>query len=133
MKNGIRWFGIVWLSLLAMGCGKHADPVPTTYEVRGRVLKADGSPYINGLIEFRCDSDPTVTTNAIIQPDGSFVLETLAGDKKIPGAIAGMHQVTITPLMTGDQTEQSVAGPIFLRQKYEVTAGLNDLEIRLPK
>ena len=81
----------------ALGC--HRGQLPT-YEAKGSVTLADGTPLDRGWVEFESlDHQPPVTARGEIQPDGTFLLSTFyPGD----GAIEGRHRaVVVVPLPEG--------------------------------
>lgn len=117
--------------IVMFGCGQAGPEIPDTYPVTGKVLKADGQPMTNAIIDFRPEGNAVGMTSGELQSDGSFELVTMVDGEKVPGAIAGPHQVSVTPLM-GDQTQQTaVVGPIFLPTPFVVKAGDNDFTIQL--
>jgi hypothetical protein len=69
------------------GCGR-SDSLPSyqVYEVKGRVLLADGKPLGGGWISFVPKGDLPVTPSGEIGPDGTFSLVTGgSGDGAPPG------------------------------------------------
>jgi hypothetical protein len=82
-----------------------------------------------GVVQFQARSDPRLLTNGETDTDGDFTLTTQVGGQKLPGAIAGEHQVTIVPPMPPDQS----AEPIVLPQPYTVEAKDNFFTIEIDK
>ncbi|MGP0064495.1 MAG: hypothetical protein ACLQGP_12970 [Isosphaeraceae bacterium] len=78
---------VLVLCALVAGCG-HSDKLPAlqVYEVKGKVLLADGKPLSSGWISFVPKGDLPVTPSAAIEPDGSFSIVTGgSGDGAPPG------------------------------------------------
>jgi hypothetical protein len=95
--NGwLCWLGL-GLGLLAevAGCGDSsgAPPVLTVYEVKGKVLLADGKPLDAGRIYF-VHANGATTSDGKIGADGSF---SLATGNSGEGAPAGDYRVRIEP------------------------------------
>jgi len=132
-RYGAGAFGILFLTLLCQtGCGKPAPDLPDTYAVTGKVLQADGKAMSGGLIEFQSTVDPPVTTNGVIQQDGTFSLSTMVEGEKLPGAIPGTYRVVIMPPMSDQPEEQHSFEPISVSQTYEVKSeGTNEFTIEL--
>ena len=107
------------------GCSQSKSPPPRTYKVEGIVVFKSGEIYTTGgAIEFRHETQSGATSIGEIQTNGKFVVRTLTGEHKVPGALEGPHTVTIIPA----SREQNVQ-PIFLKKKYVVAAGDNNLTI----
>ena len=68
---------VVAVGLGLVGCG-HSDSLPAlqVYEVKGKVLLADGKPLSAGWIYFVPKGDLTVTPSGEIGPDGTFSVVT---------------------------------------------------------
>ena len=88
-----------WSSLLvavwagATGCSdSQALPVLTVYEVKGKVLLADGKPLADGWIYFVPKGDLTVTPSGRIGPDGTFSIVTGGSGE---GAPAGDYKIRV--------------------------------------
>jgi len=97
----------VWAALA--GC-HNADSLPslTVYEVKGKVLLADGKPLNSGWVYFVPKGDLTITPSGTIGPDGSFSLVTGgSGD----GAPPGEYKVRIES--TGVQSAQKSKKRLF--------------------
>ena len=133
--------GTAVLTLLAFvasglaGCGgsEKASP-PTTYQATGTVLSADGQPVSGGMIEFRSTEGKPVSAIGQIQPDGSFSLSTLVDSTKVPGAVAGRHQVIVMPSPPDTGDIQPIAQPVVVPTLCEVTPdGANQFTVRLPQ
>jgi hypothetical protein len=89
-----------WMSALLLtaaaglaGCG-NADSLPSlqVYEVKGKVLLADGKPLPSGLISFVPKGDLPLTPSAKIASDGTFSLVTGGSGE---GAPPGDYKVRI--------------------------------------
>ena len=75
------------------GCG-NADSLPKlqVYEVKGKVLLADGKPLPSGLISFVPKGDLPITPSAKIASDGTL----FAGDRRVGrGSASGEYKVRI--------------------------------------
>jgi hypothetical protein len=75
-------------TLGVLGCGPGG---PRTYPVRGRVAAAAGdvTPLAGNYVEAALATDVTVRASGVIQPDGSFTLETLHAGALLRGAPGG--------------------------------------------
>jgi hypothetical protein len=131
-----RCAGVVLTAALAAqlvvggGCGGPDTGVPKTYPAKGKVVFPDGQPLTGGMVEFRSAADASLTTTGEIRPDGTFSLSTLVGTKKVPGAVAGEHRVTVLPPQGPDQAAQ----PVTLPKPYTVRPGDdNDFTITIEK
>jgi hypothetical protein len=85
---------IVWASSAALfGCG-NGDSLPNlrVYEVKGKVLLADGKPLQSGWISFVPKGDLSITPSAKIAADGTFSLVTGGSGE---GAPSGEYKVRI--------------------------------------
>lgn len=121
------------VSLGAGGCGGDGQDHPDTYPVTGTVVAADGKPVAGGMIEFRSTVGKPLSALGVIGPDGTFELATMSGNRKLPGAVAGSHQVTVIPPALDTQDVQSTAEPVNLRAPVEVRGdGENHFTIKLP-
>jgi hypothetical protein len=75
------------------GCGKSdALPVLQVYDVKGKVLLADGKPLSGGQIYFMPKGDLAITPSGVIGPDGTFSLVTGGSGE---GAPPGEYRVRI--------------------------------------
>src|SRR5207244_5486966 len=92
------------------------------YAAKGKVVYSDGTPMTSGFIEFQSVKHPGLRINAEIKKDGTFTLETLVDGQRLRGAPEGEHKVTITPMLTGDQTLQPDLKPIILPKVYTINA-----------
>jgi hypothetical protein len=85
----VGWLGglVVAIGAGLAGC-RNADSLPVlqVYEVKGKVLLADGKPLTGGLISFVPKGDLSVTPSGVIGSDGTFTLVTGgSGDGAPPG------------------------------------------------
>ncbi len=110
------------------GCAQKVN-LPQTYPVRGRVIYKGGGPLAGAVVQFQARSDPRLLTNGETDADGAFTLTTQVGGHKLPGAVAGEHQVTVVPPMPADQS----AEPIVLPQPYTVEAKDNFFTIEVDR
>ena len=75
------------------GCGKSDSlPVLQVYDVKGKVLLADGKPLAGGQIYFVPKGDLPITPSGEIGPDGTFSLVTGGSGE---GAPPGEYKVRI--------------------------------------
>lgn len=114
------------LSLLAPAC-RRADsvPPPLTYPVTGNVVGPTGTPLVGGVVQFQSQADPQIIALGDVGPEGNFTLVTPFHGRKLPGTVAGPHQVTVIPPMT----ERQDAVPVTLREPYTVTPQENHFQI----
>jgi len=114
------------------GCGQPDQDLPATYEVKGTLVSADGQPIGGGMIEFRSKAGASLSAVGRTQPDGTFSLTTMVNNRKVPGAVAGPHQVTVMPPPPDTQDVQAVAEPVVLPDTFEVKPdGSNEFTIKL--
>ena len=103
------------------GC-RQSDSLPNlkVYEVKGKVLLADGKPLTNGWVYFVPKGELTVTPSAIIGSDGTFSLITGGSGEGVP---AGDYKIRIeTP---GFQPAQkSKKGPFPSKYTDEDSSGI---------
>src|SRR5689334_17096083 len=80
--------------LASNGCGRNGRKL---HAVRGRVAlqNADVKLLSGSFVEFALVTDPTIRSSGIIQPDGSFRLETLENGSTRAGIAAGKYRVRI--------------------------------------
>jgi hypothetical protein len=108
----------------ATGCGPDG---PKMHTVRGRVEVAGGdAKHLAGAnVEAALDSDPTKRASGVIEPDGTFTLETLHEGKILKGAQAGSYKARIVLSDDGDREskrqQRTAVHPRFF--KFE-TSGL---------
>jgi hypothetical protein len=121
-----RWYRSGIAGLLAAvlaGCGR-SDSLPSyqVYEVKGKVLLADGKPLGAGFITFVPKGDLPVTPTATIGSDGSFSLNTGGSGG---GAPAGDYKVRVEAPQLQQAPSRSRRKPVF-PQKYtdEDSSGL---------
>jgi hypothetical protein len=107
-----------------LGCQRVVVYIPQTQEVRGVVSYKDGRPLTGGVVEFRYLRDPSIRAVGKIEPDGSFTLETLAGDQRVSGIPPGRYHVSIAPPPEMGQTHSPYVFP-------SVEIAPNQKEIRL--
>jgi hypothetical protein len=90
-----RWLSILLLatSAAAAGCG-NADSLPSlkVYEVKGKVVLADGKPLTGGWVYFVPKGDLPLTPSAQIAADGTFSLVTGGSGE---GAPPGEYKVRV--------------------------------------
>ncbi len=98
--------GLTAATLVALaGCGR-SDSLPSyhVYEVKGKVLLADGKPLAGGWITFVPKGDLPVSPSAAIGPDGSFALSTGGSGE---GAPPGDYKVRVE----APQLQQTASKP----------------------
>jgi hypothetical protein len=92
MTHGLSGLVLGLLAGLA-GCGKSDSlPVLQVYDVKGKVLLADGKPLSGGQIYFVPKGDLPLTPSGDIGPDGTFSLVTGGSGE---GAPPGEYKVRI--------------------------------------
>jgi hypothetical protein len=113
-----RWIirGAACLCSALAGCGGR-DPSGWvhTYEVKGRVLLADGSPLTVGRVYFVPQVAPAVAAQGELGPDGSFALTTY---KPGDGAAPGQYKVRVEPTPAGTSAFAPKARLPKVRRKY---------------
>jgi hypothetical protein len=108
----LKWYcGSLVVAMWAgvTGCSNsQALPVLTVYEVKGKVLLADGKPLADGWIYFVPKGDLTVTPSGRIGADGVFSIVTGGSGE---GAPAGDYKIRIeSPLY---QATQKAKKPLY--------------------
>jgi hypothetical protein len=133
MHAGLRLL-LVGALLGLGGCASEKPPLPKTHVARGKVLHKNGQPMTSGGIEFRSVNDPSApTTTGQIQPDGTFILQSLFDRDTAAGAVPGEYRVTIIPALVGDQTKQAPLHPIVLPDTYTIKPDTdNEFSITVP-
>ncbi len=94
-RLGIRWMSGLVVAFGAGLAGCHNSdtlPVLQVYEVKGKVLLADGQPLSGGWISFVPVGDLPLTPSSAIGPDGTFALVTGGSGE---GAPAGDYKVRV--------------------------------------
>ena len=95
----------------AVGCG---ESYPSTYPVTGQVVFEDNSTlkYGGRVIFMSTNVSPKVRANGSFGPDGKFELTTFnEGD----GAVAGIYQVAVIPLLPDDSDDSFVSNKDFAK------------------
>jgi hypothetical protein len=136
-----RWMSGLVVAVAAGLAGCHnSDSLPAlqVYEVKGKVLLADGKPLSEGWVYFVPKGDLSLTPSGVIGPDGSFSVVTGgSGD----GAPPGEYKLRVESPQLQQAAQRSKKRPPF-PAKYNdedssglvvtVRAGSNQLEpIRL--
>jgi len=106
------------------GC-RNSDSLPAlqVYEVKGKVLLADGKPLSGGLVSFVPKGDLPVTPSGVIQSDGTFSLVTGgSGD----GAPPGDYKVRVEApqFQMAQQSKKSKKPPFPFKYTDEDSSGL---------
>jgi hypothetical protein len=119
LKQG--FCAVACLVLCLAGCGQRPAPLPITYPVHGRVTLRNGSPVVNGLVQFRSENDRSVVTSAVIQKDGAYSLVTTRSGLRAEGAVAGPHSVMVMvtpePPVNQDGSPANAAPAMFTLAK----------------
>lgn len=105
--------GLGGLLVMAMiGCSQPpAVQHPPTYPVSGRVVRKSGQVVAKGAVQFRPLADTTKSAIGEIQPDGSYVLQSVFGNELVPGAVEGEHEVTVIPILEGSHARDAILLP----------------------
>jgi len=93
------------------GCSSNAPTrdVPKTYPVVGTVMRADGSPFPGGSIQFRPKARSTVTIIGDIDEKGYFTMRSVGADGKLEGTPEGEYDVIVTPIsLSQEEQVQSI-------------------------
>jgi hypothetical protein len=110
----LRWAGgLVLVASAAMAGCSRSDALPTyqVYDVKGKVLLADGTPLNGGLITFVPKGDLPVSPSGEIGPDGTFSIVTGGSGQ---GAPAGEYKVRIeTPQIPRAKNKKPVVPPKY--------------------
>jgi hypothetical protein len=112
---------------LSAGCGRKAQPLPSTYPVRGKVVFRQGGAMAGGTICFQSQAEPDVSAAGEIGPDGSFEITSFVAGNRAAGAAAGKHRVLVVPAVV----DQSQSAPSIPPQMVEVSPGENDVTITI--
>jgi hypothetical protein len=122
-----RWLraGSLGLGLVALlglsGCSRGGGSIGTTYEVKGQVLLANGSPLSSGRVTIVPTDPSIVPASGEIGPDGQFSLTTRTpGD----GALPGDYKVRIEPAATDANPKKASKPPFPLRYIDEDSSGV---------
>ena len=111
-----------WVLLWQVGCGQSVE-MPETHSAGGNVLSAKGTPLGGGLVEFKSTTGGAYSTNGVIEPDGTFSLNTMVDGATVDGAMPDTYSVTVMPPMSDDPELQHESEPVHLSETFEVTAG----------
>ncbi|WP_131282331.1 carboxypeptidase-like regulatory domain-containing protein [Blastopirellula marina] len=88
-----------------------------TYPTSGKVTYTDGSPVTGGLIIF-ADSEQNISSEGVIESDGSYYMGTYSGDDGVP---QGNYQVTIQGFSEYGKQSQ-IAGKFANRERTPLEA-----------
>jgi hypothetical protein len=101
---------VIGVSVGLGGCNGRSDSLPVlkVYEVKGKVLLADGKPLTNGSVYFVPKGELTITPNATIGTDGTFSVVTGGSGE---GAPPGEYKVRIEA--AGAQASQKSKKALF--------------------
>jgi hypothetical protein len=110
----LRWTGglVLAASAALAGCSR-SDALPTyqVYDVKGKVLLADGTPLSGGLITFVPKGELPVAPSGEIGPDGTFSIVTGGSGQ---GAPAGEYKVRIeTPQIPRVKNKKPLVPPKY--------------------
>jgi hypothetical protein len=132
--SGTKTAGIVLLcGLVATGAGcgtSPREPAIQGHPAKGEVVFKGSQPLTGGLIEFLPVGAAGQRAFGTIEPDGKFQLSTFQGNDKVPGAVEGEYQVSVT-LPPG--MEHAPPPPINLPGTYQVKPQNNEFHIEVPK
>jgi hypothetical protein len=94
-RSSARLVFCLLASIAASGCGgdPNAPPIVKVYDVKGKVVLADGKPVTAARIFF-VPKDGIMTPVGTIGPDGSFSLRTGQSGE---GAVPGEYKVRLEP------------------------------------
>jgi hypothetical protein len=100
---------------------------PRTYPVRGKVELAAGDIQVlaGSNVEAALESDPTVRASGVIEPDGSFTLETLHAGAILKGAQEGNYQARIVLSDDDKEIRRQAARALAPRFLQFQTSGLS--------
>jgi hypothetical protein len=123
--RGRRWAGGLLAAAMAAaaGCGR-SDSLPSyqVYEVKGRVLLADGKPLPGGFVTLVPKGDLPLSPGAEIGPDGTFSVVTGGSGE---GAPAGDYKVRVEAPQLGTPAPRSRKKPVVpVRYTDEDSSGL---------
>jgi len=117
--------------VLSAGCNSNAPGPnsPKTYPVTGTVVRADGSPFPGGAIQFHAKAKSDVTSIGDIDEKGHFSMRSITVDGKLVGTPEGEYEIVITPAsLSQEQPVQS----IMLSRTVVIRAGeKNELALQL--
>jgi hypothetical protein len=90
-----RLASCLFAAIVVSGCGgdPNAPPIVRVYDVKGKVVLADGKPLTSARIFF-VSKDGMMTPVGTIGPDGTFSLRTGQSGE---GAVPGEYKVRIEP------------------------------------
>ena len=101
-------FSLLPLALTLAGC-QGSGTSGSTYEVKGRILLANGKPLTAGRVTFVAADGLRPPASGDLGPDGGFALSTRdPGD----GAVPGPYKVRIEPAESKSKTRRA-SRPIF--------------------
>ncbi len=106
------------------GCRQSSDalPVLTVYEVKGKVLRADGQPLGGGWITFVPKGNLPLDPSGVIGPDGTFSLSTGGSGE---GAPPGEYKVRVEAPQFQQAGRKSKRKPPFpFKYRDEDSSGL---------
>jgi hypothetical protein len=111
----LRWAGglVLVASAALAGCSGRSDALPAyqVYDVKGKVLLADGTPLSGGLITLVPKGDLPVSPSGEIGPDGTFSIVTGGSGQ---GAPAGEYKVRIeTPQIPRAKNKKPLVPPKY--------------------
>jgi hypothetical protein len=90
-----RWMLMKAATITLMGVAGCGSGMPPTFPVKGRVVFKQGKPVTDGRIQFQSAADPQIKALGDIDNDGSFLLTTYVGAKKVQGAPEGSYNVVV--------------------------------------
>lgn len=103
------------------GCGEPGLPSISAYEVKGKVMLADGKPLTSGIVFFVPKTKDAVGASGVIGSDGGFSLKTI-NDKV--GAAPGEYAVRIESDAPPAAKKGKTAPPFPIKYTDEGSSGL---------
>ena len=136
-------FCVLLVCVTAAGCGGNAEEFAYV-AIRGTVT-CNGEPVKAGILTFRPTRQSPGTGGkpkrdgivgrpavAVIQEDGSYVLETSTSEGREQGAVIGSHRIVIEPARTSEFDEDEDEDEEELEDEWSRRRGQNPYLIELP-
>src|SRR5438309_364253 len=120
MSGLLRASLLVLVPAVVFLAGCKGSKMPKTFPAGGSIVYKGGQPMKGGSVQFLSKEHPEVRVAGLIQPDGTFTLQTIVDREKAPGAPAGEYSVSVIPPLEG---EHKGVPPISVPWTFTVTAG----------